>query len=80
MAASLRSTRPVSKAAVPNRAGRLGHRPSERILTMKARLGIRRSPNVGFVLARGEIDRAHAATSLNRIKTVFATNPAVIGG
>ena len=65
---------------LPNRVGRLGHRLSERILTMKARPGIPLSPNVGFVLARGEIDRARADTSLNRIKAVFATNPAVIGG
>jgi hypothetical protein len=51
MAASLRSTRHVAKAALPNRVGRLGHRLSERILTMKARHGIPLSPNAGFAVA-----------------------------
>jgi hypothetical protein len=60
MVASLRSTRPVAKAVLPNRIGRLGHRLSERILTMKPRLGMPLSPNVGFVLARGEMGRARA--------------------
>jgi hypothetical protein len=35
MAASLRSTRPVAKAALPNRVGRLGHRLSESIRRWK---------------------------------------------
>jgi hypothetical protein len=63
MAASLRSTRPVAKALFPNRVSRLDHRLSERILTMKARLGIPLSPNVGFVLTGGEIGRTRADRS-----------------
>ena len=35
MAASLRSTHPVAKAALPNRVGRLGHRLSESIRRWK---------------------------------------------
>jgi hypothetical protein len=58
MAASLHSTRPVAKAVLPNRVGRLGHRLSERILTMKARPRIPLSPNEGFVICSGEVTPA----------------------
>jgi hypothetical protein len=41
MAANLRSTRPVAKAVLPNRVGRLAHRLSARILTVIARARMR---------------------------------------
>jgi|HubBroStandDraft_2_1064218.scaffolds.fasta_scaffold200949_2 hypothetical protein len=40
MAASLRSTRPVAKAVLLNRVGRIGHRLSSTILTVKMSGGI----------------------------------------
>ena len=50
----------------PDRMGRLGHRLSQRIVTMKARPGIPLSPNVGSVFARGRLAE-HPLT--NRRKT-----------
>ena len=82
MAASLGSTRPVAKAVLPNRVGRLGHRLFESILTMKASLGIPLSPNVGCVLARGEIDLARtdkrAAVGERYAKAAKLQRPATV--
>src|SRR5712671_6487448 len=57
MAASLRSTRSVAKAALSNRVGRMDHRLEEPILTVNARASIlfrcRRPASV-------RLDRRHA--------------------
>src|SRR6516162_6018214 len=55
MAASLRSARPVAKAVLPNRVGRLGHRLSEPILTTKARPGILLSPTPNLSRGRARL-------------------------
>src|SRR6516164_4652532 len=55
MAASLRPARPVAKAVLPNRVGRLGHRLSEPILTTKARPGILLSPTSNLSRGRARL-------------------------
>jgi len=66
MAASLRSTRPVAKAVLPNRVGRIGHRLSSTILMVRMSGGIlfQRS---GQISDRG--DRARS----NRTSTAGAS-------